>query len=191
MSCKSVLIERFSFPYAVHSPWQQMGVLQVTVHSLCLLQLWFQTSSLWCLHSWFSCCCVDIAAASFLFVHHPNICKCAVYHRAIISDKVFHFVCSNVLFIEGLWSVVLYWQGGNDVSRSLTILLHSFSFLIHYIFYTPQFHILWIKELLLSGAIYNQRKIRTHFSSYITKNCTQHIRKQHKSSEPEKSTSPS
>lgn len=33
------LTEKVSPPYAVHSSCQQMGILQVTVHSLCLLQL--------------------------------------------------------------------------------------------------------------------------------------------------------
>lgn len=59
------LRKRLFHMLSFHSSCQQMGVLQDTVHSLCLLQLWFQMSSLWCLHSWFSCRLEDIAAGSF------------------------------------------------------------------------------------------------------------------------------
>lgn len=163
MSCKwlSVLIEKVSFPHAVHSSCQQMGVLQVTVHSLCLLQLWFQMSSLWCLHSWFSCCCGDIAAASFLRVHYTNICKHAQWIMELIFLTKWFISYAVMSFYRGLCGIVLTGWESPSVSWSLVKILIS-------IFNTFSTHrsliSFFIEEMLLSGATYYQGKIRAHYN---------------------------
>lgn len=109
MSCKllSGLTEKGSFPKCWPFIMSADGCF--TSCASCLLQLWIQTSSLWFVHSWFSCCSGGIAGACFLFVLYTNVCK----HTLWMMELSFLTIC----FIS--YAVMSFYRGALLCCKSL------------------------------------------------------------------------